>query len=127
MTKKLDSGCPGCGMRSMTSVEWTARARRIAELEAQVKKLKEDIRIMVEKAADNKLDGYRELGERAAQAENERDDSNRDVVKLKAKIGQLTSWTHFYGATLCPSGADTYGEGMRNAKQQVSKILTEGE
>lgn len=29
---------------------------------------------MVERAADQKLDGYRELGERVAAAENERDD-----------------------------------------------------
>ncbi len=221
MTKEPDSRCPGCGMRTITSVEWAAKAKRIAELEAQlvqlkhvetqrdhwrkenldsmdkaiywedeyryaltqihqledenkrlskersaalnvtsrdgllssewvlraglaeqeVQKLKEDIRIMIEKAADNKLDGYCELGERAAQAEIERDDYKGRHARVAARlvladckiseweetIGQLTTWTHFYGATLCPSGGvDTYGNGMRNAKQQVERILTEG-
>lgn len=38
-------------------------------------------------------------------------------------IGLLGDWTHEHGAALCPRGADTYGEGMRDAKQQVARIL----
>ncbi len=45
----------------------------IPDLLAEVNRLHGQIREMVEKAADQKLDGYRELGERAAAAENRAD------------------------------------------------------
>lgn len=43
-------------------------------------------RFMVERAANEKLDGYRELGARAAAAENERDDALRAVRDLELGI-----------------------------------------
>lgn len=56
------------------------------------------------------LDGVSE-GIRALEAEN------------AALLGRIESWTHEHGAALCPRGADTYGNGMRDAKQQVAAIL----
>ena len=38
-------------------------------------------------------------------------------------IGALTAWAHEYGAALKPPGADTYGEGKRDAKSEVATIL----
>jgi hypothetical protein len=49
------------------------------------------------------------------------------VTELEAKIGQLIAWTHTHGTALCPPKVDTYGDGMRDAKQQVSRILNETE
>lgn len=40
---------------------------------SRIRKLENDIRVMVQKAADESLEGYRELGRRAAAAENECD------------------------------------------------------
>ena len=40
-----------------------------------------------------------------------------------AIAGRLEDWTHRMGAELCPRGADTYGEGKRDAKDEVSRIL----
>lgn len=41
----------------------------------------------------------------------------------EAKLARIETWTHRFGAALCPKRADTYGEGMRDAKQQVSDLL----
>jgi chromosome segregation ATPase len=43
-------------------------------------------RFMVERAADQKLDGYRELGARAAAAENELDDLRAQLAKVRADL-----------------------------------------
>ena len=42
---------------------------------------------------------------------------------LLANRARLEDWTHRMGAELCPRGADTYGEGKRDAKDEVSRIL----
>jgi hypothetical protein len=42
---------------------------------------------------------------------------------LDLVLADLQTWTLTYGKALVPSGADTYGEGMRDAKKQVSAIL----
>ena len=43
--------------------------------------------------------------------------------EYEAIIGALIEWTLIGGRALCPPGADTYGEGMLDAKKQVSQIL----
>lgn len=53
----------------------------LRDARAELATLRQQLREMVEKAADEKLDGYRELGARAAQAENERDDA-RAALRL---------------------------------------------
>jgi hypothetical protein len=55
---------------------------------AEVRRLKQYIQEMVEIAADNKLDGYRELGSRAASAEAERDALLVEVRRLQGVVEQ---------------------------------------
>lgn len=42
----------------------------------------------------------------------------------KRALCAVWEWTHQYGAALKPPGADTYGEGMRDAKKQVKRLLS---
>lgn len=48
-----------------------------------------------------------------------------DDVRRPDLINALHNWSITYGRALCPTGADTYGEGMRAAKDQVKAILRE--
>lgn len=59
----------------------------------------------------------------AAQIESAR----ADRAAADRKLALLSEWTRTYGAALQPTGADTFGEGMRAAKSQVSSILRSGE
>lgn len=43
--------------------------------------------------------------------------------RAEAVLGIIESWTHTYGAALKPPRADTYGEGMCDAKDQVRRII----
>lgn len=51
----------------------------------------------------------------------------RDYVeecgRLGTVVGYVAAWTHEYGTALNPPGADTYGEGKRDAKNEVAAIL----
>jgi len=62
---------------------------------AVIEKLESDIQIMVEKAADESLDGYRELGQRAAAAENERDDLRGKLAEKDKHITYLMNRRSF--------------------------------
>jgi len=52
----------------------------------EIERLKCDIQTMVNKAADKSLDGYRELGARAAAAENKRDDQAKEIERLREAL-----------------------------------------
>lgn len=67
------------------------RAELAAEKE-RADKAEADIRIMVEKAADKSLAGYRELGARCAQLEQERDLLRAQQGK---RIVELDSFCHY--------------------------------
>lgn len=54
----------------------------------EIERLRDHIRVMVEKAADKSLDGYRELGQRAADAEN-RIDAERARAERAEKEAEL--------------------------------------
>lgn len=45
------------------------------------------------------------------------------VKALEAILGRVLEWTHRYGKDLCPPGADTYGEGVRDSKAAVERLL----
>lgn len=51
--------------------------------------------------------------------------SETRIDELEAVIARLREWASTHGAALCPPGADTYGEGMRDAKTQVCRLLEE--
>lgn len=78
------------------SVGWSASAARAAadvlgktimlhvdQLLERAEKAEAQVREMIEKAAANKLDGYHELGERAASAENTADDLRRKLTQVE--------------------------------------------
>lgn len=44
-------------------------------------------------------------------------------AKLRALFEKIREWASTYGRALCPPHADTYGEGVRDCKEQVSHIL----
>mgnify|MGYP001579306950 CR=1 FL=1 len=52
---------------------------------------------MVERAADQTLDGYRELGQRAAEAENAADDVRAELAAAKADKAQAVEAAYFSG------------------------------
>lgn len=87
-----DIDCPECGNYrvrpgvAMCSVCETAHRldERIQRLTRERDEARANYAFMVARAADQKLDGYRELGARAAAAENERD-------QLKARVKELES------------------------------------
>ena len=41
------------------------------------------------------------------------------------RLGMIWNWAHQYGAALKPPGPDTYSEGMRDAKDQVKRLLSD--
>lgn len=46
------------------------------------------------------------------------------VGEMARTLSLIGTWRHEHGAALKPSRADTYGDGMRGAKQQVGAILS---
>jgi len=69
--------------------ELAARDATIAELERERDEARKNYQWMVEHAADNKLDGYRELGQRVANAERERDQARAELAARDASIARL--------------------------------------
>jgi len=59
---------------------------QVVELQAENAKLKNDIRIMVEKAADKNLAGYRELGVKLAAMESTNEELQAENAKMKEII-----------------------------------------
>lgn len=48
----------------------------------------------------------------------------RSLREAREAIARVECWTHEMGAALKPPRDDTYGEGMRDAKAQVARMLT---
>lgn len=75
-----------------------------ASVEAQLRqerdKARADYQFMVDRAINEKLDGYRELGARAAAAENERDDLRRLLQEAHAELATIEA------ITVSPSDTD---------------------
>ena len=72
----------------MLAAHLLAARARIAELTEARDKADANYRFMVERAADQKLDGYRELGARAAAAENRADTLERDLAAAREKLAE---------------------------------------
>jgi len=56
-------------------------------------------------------------------------DATAELMRLRRQVARVSDWRHRHGAALVPpmGRANTFGEGMREAKQQVSDILSAGE
>lgn len=59
----------------------------------------------------------------ALQLSAERDAARRELEQARATLADVREWTHVFGAALKPPGPDTYGNGMRDAKEQVERRL----
>lgn len=66
--------------------EYDGLRARVAELEQRAEKAEANYRFMVERAADAKLEGYRELGQRAAAAEQRAERAEAEVAEWRAKF-----------------------------------------
>lgn len=75
-------------IRNATPALLDAAERCLTET-ARADEAEKNYRFMVERAADQKLDGYRELGARAAAAENGRDDLVRRLAAADERIAIL--------------------------------------
>jgi DNA repair exonuclease SbcCD ATPase subunit len=75
------------------AAEWPASVEQllggVAALKERAEKAEKNYRFMVERAADEKLDGYRELGQRAADAENQRDNIQRALAAAQERVREL--------------------------------------
>jgi hypothetical protein len=62
--------------------------------------------------------------QRLGELEIERGNLCAKLRAAEAVLGTVDTWTHVYGAALKPTGADTFGEGVRACKEQVSRLLS---
>lgn len=55
----------------------------------------------------------------------QRDAARREAEEAQVLIARVSDWTRQHGAALCPTAgsADTFGDGMREAKRQIGHIL----
>lgn len=88
---------------------------RVLELEADLATCRDALKRMAE-ASDRGAEQYRKV-----LAENQR--LTPLVADGNAVLGRLRDWTHEMGKALVPRGPDTYGEGVRDCKAQVGRIL----
>lgn len=87
-----------------------AQMNRIAELEAEVERLRVGDGRALPNVEHGRLDiMWQELV--------------RERDQARTVLGRISQWTFEYGAQLCPPGVDSYGEGMRDAKAAVSRML----
>jgi hypothetical protein len=61
--------------------------------------------------------------QRADAAELRAAEIGAELRQRDVALGRIAQWTHEFGAALKPRRADTYGEGMRDAKEQVARII----
>jgi len=91
---RFDLDAAGVEARERDAVELVDLRAEVARLTARAEKAEANYAFMVERAANEKLDGYRELGARAAAAENERDELRAENRKLR----DVLEWVN----TQCP-------------------------
>lgn len=82
--------CPryGLSMFARDAALIVAAVNALPALIARVRELEQWQRDMVEKAAENSLDGYRELAACAAAAENERDEARAATLAMRERCAQ---------------------------------------
>lgn len=84
-----------------------AARNQLPALLARVRELEGQVRWFVEHAADQRLDGYRELGARAAAAENARDNAIRELRSLRAVAEAAGAFRRFHdGERPCGAALD---------------------
>ena len=116
-------------MDPQTTLALVAEVRR---LRVENEKLRDDIRQMVEKAAAKSLDGYRELGSRAVQAEAQRDACRAELERLENAAAKMAAGQCIVqGGLVGDEGGTLYctplakNEKLREALQECSDDLAE--
>ncbi len=81
---KLDGGavCGDCDGHELFEGRITALEQERAELQRRLGESESNYAFMVERAADARLDGYRELGQRAANAETRADQAEAKLAAI---------------------------------------------
>jgi hypothetical protein len=110
-------------------------AETIYDLRDHAKRLRADrdaLRAEVERLtkALEEREGDMHMRIRAGYDKTVADSWRAEVAKRDAELEMwqrfafaLSTWTHEFGGALVPSGADTYGEGVRACKDQVATML----
>lgn len=105
-----------------TNDELAAAARDLAAsvvaLHERAEKAEANYRWMVERAADQRLDGYRELGARCAALEAERD------AAADAERARIAAWLKELADKAYAAGNEPRGEALLNASRivQTSRV-----
>ena len=66
---------------------------------------------------------YRAACAKIAELTEELQNSEAEITRMTLILSKIHEWTCTYGRELCPPGADTYGEGVRDSKDKVSRLL----
>lgn len=101
---------------------------RVAELEARIDTAGDGMNIV------GLLDMYHDMKiaaesrafvarARALELAADNDVLRAEIARWTEVLGRVETWTLEMGASLIPPRADTYGEGMRDAKGQVGRLL----
>lgn len=117
-----NGGCDCFGAGARIEPAQRAQLRQwVSEMRAEVNVLTRALR---KQAAHHHRRQAQMAAERdVAQARADKDKDKADVASTQAVLSRLADWTRTFGAALIPRGADTYGEGMRDAKDQVARII----
>jgi len=86
--------CRCCDPKGGLTKQWGAvrgLRQRIADLERQLAEAQGNYEFMVRRAADQKLDGYRELGQRAAEQEARAEKAESQARRMKAEARKIHS------------------------------------
>ena len=78
--------CACCTPKGALTKQWAAvrgLRQRIRDLERQLEEAQGNYEFMVRSAADQKLDGYRELGQRAAEQEARAEQAESQLRRMK--------------------------------------------
>ena len=107
-----------------------------AEIVSRLSRENADLRAFVAEWVDrfgflskrNKPDDICAIDEVACIITDDMDDLHAKLAAAEERIAAIVEWTHQYGANLCPFGnyTDSFGDGMRAAKEQVSRIAELG-
>lgn len=105
---RLAARCGAVWARDLTDL-----LEEIDALTAERDEARANYRFMVERAADEKLDGYRELGARAAAAENEADRLRATIARLEAVAEAARFYCEAFARHLARTGGHEHAA-LRN-------------
>lgn len=119
---RLDLDGAGIEVREREAVELVDLRAEVARLKARAEKAEANYAFMVEHAANEKLDGYRELGARAAAAENEADGLRAEAHLLRERLRETAQ---ILVAEVGADGPMNAEDAARKAVEQLQALRDE--